>query len=230
MTDLELFDAVVADLGFRRGVELAKALGTTKQSATNWRHRGFSKGRIAELVMLSTRRERPFRPAVYEQLMVRIERALAAQSMGVWGPSACKGERAPVIRISVPGAPVGKGRPRFVRVTGRTYTPAKTANYEAILAAAGGMVRMAIGEPPYDGPLQVRITAFMPVPASWSRKKQAAALEGAIRPGKPDLDNIMKMMDALNGIVWRDDAQIAEARLSKLYASEPRLEIEVEAL
>ena len=133
-----------------------------------------------------------------------------------------------MIRILVPGAPVGKGRPRFVRTSGRAYTPAKTANYEAVLAAEA--IRYMNGAVPLWQPVTVRITAFMPVPRSWSRKKQAAALEGAIRPGKPDLDNILKTMDALNNIVWRDDAQIAEARLSKLYDLQPRLEIEVEEI
>jgi Holliday junction resolvase RusA-like endonuclease len=133
-----------------------------------------------------------------------------------------------VIRIVVDGSPVGKGRPRFVRSVGRAFTPAKTANYEAILAAAGGdvMGRQA----PLEGPLRVIVTAFMPLAASWSKKKTAAALEGLIRPGKPDADNILKVLDALNGIVWRDDSQIAEARISKLYDPDPRLEIEVAQL
>jgi Holliday junction resolvase RusA-like endonuclease len=134
-----------------------------------------------------------------------------------------------MIRITVEGAPVGKGRPRFVRSRGIAFTPAKTANYEAILAARGA--EAMAGRSPLEGPLVVRMTAFMPLAKSWSRKKTAAALEGSERPGKPDLDNIVKAVgDALNQIVWRDDAQIAEARLSKLYDLRPRLEIEVEEL
>ena len=133
-----------------------------------------------------------------------------------------------MIRIIVPGAPVGKGRPRFVRASGRTYTPAKTANYEAVLAAVG--IEAMDGRALFGGPLQIRLTAFMPIPRSWPRRNQSLALNGAIRPGKPDLDNILKTMDALNNIVWRDDAQIAEARLSKLYDLQPRLEIEVEEI
>jgi Holliday junction resolvase RusA-like endonuclease len=134
-----------------------------------------------------------------------------------------------MISITVPGAPVGKGRPRFVRGTGRTYTPTKTVNYEAILAAAGAEAMAAAR--PLEGPLEVRVTAFMPVPSSWSRKKQKAAFEGSIRPGRPDADNILKLAaDSLNHIVWRDDSQIAEARVSKVYDAYPRLEIEVEPL
>lgn len=134
-----------------------------------------------------------------------------------------------VIRIVVEGAPIGKGRPRFVRRSGVAFTPAKTANYEAILAAAGAEAMR--GKPPLDGPLQVHITAFMPMAVSWSRKKIAAAIDGSYRPGRPDMDNILKIAaDGLNQIVWRDDAQIAEARVSKLYDIHPRLEIEVRPL
>jgi Holliday junction resolvase RusA-like endonuclease len=133
-----------------------------------------------------------------------------------------------VVRITVDGAPIGKGRPRFVRSLGIAFTPKKTADYEAVLQAAGAQA-MA-GRPPLDGPLVVRLTAFMPIAVSWSKKKTAAAIEGSVRPGKPDLDNILKTLDALNQIVWRDDSQIAEARLSKLYDADPRLEIEVERL
>ena len=134
-----------------------------------------------------------------------------------------------MIRIVVDGSPVGKGRPRFIRATGRAYTPTKTVNYEAIVASAG--MSAMIGRPPLDGPLRIVVTAFMPIPKSWSKKRVAAALEGSARPGKPDWDNTSKLVgDALNGIVWRDDSQIAEARISKLYDPDPRLEIEVEPL
>lgn len=140
-----------------------------------------------------------------------------------------------MIHIVVNGAPVGKGRPRFFirRNPGRgkvlgAETPTKTLNYEAILSMRGA--EAMAGRHPLDGPLEVIVTAFMPIAASWSKKKTAAALEGSIRPGKPDADNLLKVLDALNGIVWRDDAQIAEARISKLYDTDPRLEIEVLAL
>ena len=74
-----------------------------------------------------------------------------------------------LIRIVVDGPPIGKGRPRFIRATGRAYTPTKTVNYEAILAAAGGS---AMGRsPPLEGPLIIRVTAFMPIAASWTKRR-----------------------------------------------------------
>ena len=44
-------------------------------------------------------------------------------------------------------------------------------------------------------------------------------------------DNVLKAAgDGLNGIVWRDDAQIASAQIIKLYSETPRLIIEVREL
>lgn len=133
-----------------------------------------------------------------------------------WGP----------IRIELPGPPRGKGRPRFVRATGRTYTPAETASYEGALKLAAQ--RVMGNRPPLDEALDVLFVAVFPVPASWSRKKREAALAGEIRPTvKPDGDNILKVSDALNEVVWRDDKSIVEATVQKFYGSRPRLVIEV---
>ena len=86
------------------------------------------------------------------------------------------------------------------------------------------------GQAPLEGPLEVVVTAVMPLAASWPKRKTAAAFEGKIRPGRPDADNLLKALDGLNGIVWHDDSQIAEARVSKLYGANPRLEIEIRPL
>ena len=139
------------------------------------------------------------------------------------------GDGQAAVHIVVQGTPVGKGRPRFVRSTGMAYTPLKTANYEAIIKAFG--IDAMAGRRPLEGPLQVLVIAYMPVATTWSRKKTASALAGVIRPGRPDADNLLKAVaDALNGVVWRDDAQIAEATISKRYDLRPRLEIEVSSL
>lgn len=133
------------------------------------------------------------------------------------------------IKIELAGPPRGKGRPRFVRETGRTYTPAKTASYEGALKFAAQ--RVMGHRPPLDDALDVLFLAVFPIPASWSKKKRAAALAGEIRPAtKPDADNILKVSDALNEVVWRDDKQIVEATIQKFYGSRPRLVIEVTPL
>jgi len=147
----------------------------------------------------------------------------------------------PIVVIQLIGPPRGKGRPR-TRVVGEfatIFTDKKTREYENALKAAG---IAAMGDrPAVDGPLSVVIYAFLPVPKSWSKKDRAAALAGDIMPtGKPDFDNITKMLDGLNAhpprfkgdrekrpIVWRDDAQIVAAQFLKQYSDQPRLEITV---
>jgi Holliday junction resolvase RusA-like endonuclease len=130
-----------------------------------------------------------------------------------------------MIRIELAGEPKGKGRPRFTR-SGIAYTPAPTRNHEAALRMAA-QEAMA-GRLPLDGPLELAMGAYMPVPQSWSQRKRSQALQGLIRPTtRPDFDNLLKCCDALNRIVWRDDAQVVHVRCAKLYSARPRLVIVV---
>lgn len=134
---------------------------------------------------------------------------------------------APIV-IELAGVPQGKGRPRFVRSTGHAYTPAKTRHYESDLRLAA-QEAMA-GRPPLDGPCKVTIEALLGVPASWSGSKQRAALGGLIAcTTRPDIDNYLKAaLDALIAIVFRDDNQVVEAVIRKLFDERPRLTITVE--
>lgn len=129
--------------------------------------------------------------------------------------------------FEVPGRPRGKGRARFVRATGHTYTPEETVAYESLIAAEAA--RAMAGGAPISGPVSLTITAVCPIPVSWSKVKRAAALEGRLRPtAKPDFDNVSKVVsDALNHVAWHDDAQIVDARFAKLFGDRPHLLVEV---
>ena len=54
-------------------------------------------------------------------------------------------------------------------------------------------------------------------------------IDRLIRPTrKPDFDNIGKVIcDALNGIAYRDDAQIVDALVRKFYSDTPRVIVEI---
>ena len=123
--------------------------------------------------------------------------------------------------VEIPGPPRGKGRPRFVRATGRTYTDPATENYEGMVRQAGADAMG--GRRPLEGPVWVLLEIVFPVPASWSLKKQAAALRRDLWPtGRPDADNTLKLFgDGLNGILWRDDAQIVKSEIVKRYGERP---------
>jgi Holliday junction resolvase RusA-like endonuclease len=122
------------------------------------------------------------------------------------------------LTIAIPFAPVAKGRPRMTR-QGRAYTPAKTREAEGKIIEYFSTLDLT----PKIGPLDVSVFAIMPIPESWSKVKQANALAGLISPtGKPDLDNIVKLvLDAANGILWADDSQIVKLDLCKAYGGKP---------
>lgn len=67
----------------------------------------------------------------------------------------------------------------------------------------------------------------LPVNQRWlSERARDAMLSGEIAPAKrPDMDNIIKILDALNGIAWIDDAQVVSILARKLYAETPGLDI-----
>lgn len=142
-------------------------------------------------------------------------------------------EKSSVSRIcfTVPGAPVGKGRPKFARrgafVT--AYTPEKTASYENLVKVKAQ--EAMTGRSMIDGPVSVQILLFVLPPASWSQKKQRQALAGEILPtSKPDVDNVVKgIFDACNEIVWKDDKQACDLIVRKRYAETPGAVVEVSA-
>lgn len=132
------------------------------------------------------------------------------------------------IRIKVPGQPQGKGRARFGN--GRTYTPAKTVAYEGLIALAGQQAMR--DRPLIEGPVYLIVTAIFGVPKSWNAKRKAKASSGLEwHTAKPDADNIFKACgDGLNGIVWKDDSQVAFSKIVKQYGDTPGLDILVEPL
>jgi Holliday junction resolvase RusA-like endonuclease len=132
--------------------------------------------------------------------------------------------------FTIPGVPVGKGRPRFSRQAGkvRTHTPEKTANYESLvkLAASQAMVGQAL----LKRPVCLFLTMHMPIPASWSKRRQELAVRGLIGATvKPDLDNVCKSIaDAMNGIVYLDDKLIVSATIVKQYGTVPHVAVRVQ--
>lgn len=135
------------------------------------------------------------------------------------------------ITITLAGAPQGKGRTRAFIRNGRVghYTPDKTRIYEGMIRTAA---IEALGDRlPFDVPVELELRAVFAVPASFSRRKHAEAISGTIKPGKkPDLDNVAKAWnDALNGVIYRDDALIVRSVLEKRYGPAPLVVVTVRA-
>lgn len=130
--------------------------------------------------------------------------------------------------VVVPGQPRGWGRATPIIIAGRArmITDRKTRSEEGAIRSIASAAMGA--RSPYDGAIILRLCAYRLVPTSFSKVKRAAALAGEIVPiTKPDVDNCAKMIDALNGVVWRDDSLIATAVIHKRYSDQPRLVIDV---
>lgn len=116
-----------------------------------------------------------------------------------------------MISFHVPGKPQGKGRARsFTMANGKTghYTPEKTRSYEGMIRTLG--MQAMHNALPTEQPVALTLTIVMPIPSSWPTWKRELAEAGQVLPTtKPDADNCEKAVkDALNGVCWRDDAQV----------------------
>ena len=125
-----------------------------------------------------------------------------------------------MIRFTIPGPPIGKGRARCSCVGGkpRMYTPAETRAYEATVGAAGllAVQRHKAKGQPWPMTTKDEYTLLVRVWHVQDKRK------------RPDLANVVKAVeDGLNGVAWRDDryevASSSEAEYSP--GETPRVEV-----
>lgn len=89
-------------------------------------------------------------------------------------------------------------------------------------------------KPALEGALRTRVKFFIKPPQYISKvKKNRQALTDETIPvsKKADLDNYIKaLFDSANGILYKDDGQIAEIYAVKVYSASPRIEFEIEEI
>jgi len=119
-----------------------------------------------------------------------------------------------MIAFTVYGNPVAQGRPRATKLpTGKilVYDPKNAKEWKQLVKL------QAIDRKPfalYQGPIVVELSFQLLRPKSLPKK-----VTEHIK--RPDLENLSKaVLDALKGVVYRDDSQIIELRLRKFYAYE----------
>ena len=134
------------------------------------------------------------------------------------------------IRFEIPGPPKGKARHRTTK-SGHSYTPKETVRYENLVRLCFTAARQNDGASPepWTGPVWLDVEAVFSVPASWPRWKTEKALLTAYRHcGRPDLDNVVKaVLDGLNGVAYKDDAQVCAIQARKRYGKTPRVKVMV---
>lgn len=112
------------------------------------------------------------------------------------------------------------------RIFVQHYADPQTESYESVLREyATLLMRRRL---PTAAPVALLVHAFLRIPESWSKRDRNAALFGGILPtSRPDGDNYLKIVDALNGVVWEDDSQVVDGRIIKRYSDRPALRVEV---
>src|SRR3990167_7713829 len=124
----------------------------------------------------------------------------------------------------------------------RHFNPAPMTDYGHQVATAAALAAKAQGwrMVPQGVPVTLTVTAYLPIPASTSKRK-AAAMVGTRHASKPDLENVAYKLiaDVLQkpdgtrpraGVIW-DDGQISDGEIRKRWCrrGEERVEVEVTA-
>jgi Holliday junction resolvase RusA-like endonuclease len=126
-----------------------------------------------------------------------------------------------MVTFKVDANPVGKQRARYAKRGNfvQTYTPDKTRNYESLIKEAA-IEAMGSSEP-LETPVTLYLYIRAPIPKSLPKKRIEACLNGLEKPiKKPDASNVLKSVeDAMNGVVYKDDSQIVNIHVAKVYSS-----------
>lgn len=138
--------------------------------------------------------------------------------------------------------PAGSKRGFYNKHSGRvilTDANDKSRPWKALVSDAAAQAMTAdlhegdvVYRTPLEGPLLLELTFWMPRPkshfgtgANAAKLKQSAPRQPIV---KPDLLKLARgVEDALTGIVYRDDAQIATEILQKAYGDPARVEVRV---
>lgn len=133
-----------------------------------------------------------------------------------------------VVQFTIPGEPIPQPRHRAVSFGGkaRMYLPTKHP-VQPFKEAVALMARQAHPGEPLEGPLSCRLVFTLPRPKTRTRKTKPNPRYYST--SRPDVDNLAKaVLDALNGLLFRDDSQIATLMLVKEVAAggqEPSTEV-----
>lgn len=137
------------------------------------------------------------------------------------------------IKFVVVGEPFGKKRPRARVIGGHASIHNDPANerYELKVINAFQQAYPDNEYPIYEKGafVKAKIVAKYAIPKAFSKKQRLLATLDFIRPTKkPDLDNVAKtILDALNGFVYHDDAQVVSLEIEKIYGENASVSIEL---
>jgi len=115
------------------------------------------------------------------------------------------------LRFEIKGKPVAWKRSR---VNGkRHFTDPQVAAYKRRIILEAKMAGAVV----LEGPVRMEIIASWKCPKSFHRKR--LQYDGGWKDPRPDVDNVAKLLlDAMNGVCYVDDGQVADLRVRTLWA------------
>lgn len=124
----------------------------------------------------------------------------------------------------IPGKPIAQKRPRLSR--GCVYNP--NAKEKATLQHFLSFELANLGIlSPLEGPLSVELKVDSIKP----KKMRESALNQVYDMSRPDIDNFIKFyLDVMNGIAYKDDAQVVKILGEKKYSDTSKVKIKIEPL
>lgn len=131
----------------------------------------------------------------------------------------------PILDVRIFGLPVAqaRARARTFQYAGHTrvsmYDPATSRDWKRTVLA---QILPHKPPAPVDGPLVLTVVFYLPRPKSAPKRVQYP-------DRKPDLSNLVKAIeDALNGVVFTDDARLVDVGMSKRYDVAPGVSIRLD--
>lgn len=130
--------------------------------------------------------------------------------------------------FTIEGKPRGKERPKFNSKKKKCYTPDTTVEYEKLVkwSYRSQCKSYYFGD---KTPLKMVLMIYYYIAKSDKKQVKKDKLNAHIRPTlTPDIDNVIKAVcDGLNGLAYKDDAQIVEVVAKKYYSDNPRVEVQI---
>jgi len=124
--------------------------------------------------------------------------------------------------IQVYGMPVAQGRPRAFKTPRgrvRVYDPSTSRDWKRTVQAQ--VILAWKPRDPLVGPLQLALVFSLPRPKTLPKRIVQ-------HTKRPDVDNLAKaILDAVRGILFRDDSAIVSLTVIKRYGESPGMEIAV---
>jgi len=134
-----------------------------------------------------------------------------------------------MIELAVEGPPVALKRHRHTK-SGHTYDPSKKDKADFL-----AKVQNMKPKYPIEGPISLSCEFYVDHPKSHYRSGQYS---NELKPGtdvwrvkRPDIDNYVKLvLDALNGVFYKDDSQVCHIEAIKKYSKNPRTVIQLKGI